>query len=56
MAADKNILKTGSGDLILSANKLDIILGCYWMTKKVDGEKGEGKLFATPNNAITAFD
>ncbi|MCB9805954.1 DNA-directed RNA polymerase subunit beta' [Candidatus Nomurabacteria bacterium] len=56
MAADKNILKPGSGDLILSANKLDIILGCYWMTKRVDGEKGEGKLFPSPNNAITAFD
>ncbi|MFA6094795.1 MAG: DNA-directed RNA polymerase subunit beta' [Candidatus Paceibacterota bacterium] len=56
MASDKNILKPGSGDPIISAKMLDIILGCYWMTKSIDGEKGEGKYFSSPNNAITAFD
>ena len=56
MAADKNILKPGSGDPIISAKMLDIILGCYWMTKILSGEKGEGKYFANPNSAITAFD
>jgi DNA-directed RNA polymerase subunit beta' len=55
MASDKNILKPGSGDPTIS-KLLDIILGCYWMTKSVDGEKGEGKFFASPNAAITAFD
>jgi DNA-directed RNA polymerase subunit beta' len=35
---------------------MDMILGCYWMTKSVDGEKGEGMAFASPNQAITAFD
>jgi DNA-directed RNA polymerase subunit beta' len=35
---------------------LDIVLGCYWMTKEVDGEKGEGKMFSAPNSAITAYD
>ena len=29
---------------------------CYWMTKVVTGEKGEGKYFAGPNRAITAHD
>lgn len=56
MASDKNILKPGSGDPTVIAKMLDIVLGCYWMTKSVDGEKGEGKVFPTPNSAITAFD
>ncbi|MBA3732885.1 DNA-directed RNA polymerase subunit beta' [Patescibacteria group bacterium] len=56
MAADRNILKPGSGDPTVSAKMLDIVLGCYWMTKEIDGEKGEGKFFSSPNAAITAYD
>ncbi|MDP2593408.1 MAG: DNA-directed RNA polymerase subunit beta' [bacterium] len=56
MASDKNILKPGSGDPIISAKMLDIVLGCYWMTKTVSGAKGENKYFGSPNNAITAYD
>ena len=56
MASDKNILKPGSGDPTISSKPLDIILGCYWMTKEVNGEKGEGMLFPSPNRAITARD
>ena len=55
MAANKNLLKPGSGDPVVNPG-LDIVLGCYWMTKIVEGEKGEGKIFATPNAAITAYD
>jgi DNA-directed RNA polymerase subunit beta' len=56
MAADKNILKPGNGDPTMIGKLLDIVLGCYWMTKSVDGDKGEGKYFSTTNSAITAFD
>ncbi|KND48229.1 MAG: DNA-directed RNA polymerase, beta' subunit [Parcubacteria bacterium C7867-006] len=56
MASDKNILKPGSGDPTVSAKMLDIVLGCYWMTKEIGGEKGEGKIFQTPNAAIMAYD
>ncbi|MBI2096122.1 MAG: DNA-directed RNA polymerase subunit beta' [Candidatus Taylorbacteria bacterium] len=56
MAADKNILKPGSGDPVISAKMLDIVLGCYWMTKIIPGSKGDGKAFPSPNAAITAFD
>lgn len=56
MAADKNILKPSSGDPTVSAKMLDIVLGCYWMTKEIDGDIGEGKSFSSPNAAITAFD
>jgi DNA-directed RNA polymerase subunit beta' len=56
MASDKNILKPGNGEPTVSGKLLDIILGCYWMTKEVVGQKGEGKYFSSPNSAITAFD
>ena len=55
MASNKNLLKPQDGSPIVMP-KMDIILGCYWMTKSVDGEKGEGMSFASPNQAITAFD
>jgi DNA-directed RNA polymerase subunit beta' len=35
---------------------MDMVLGVYWMTKQIEGEKGEGKYFASPNEAITAYD
>ena len=56
MASDKNILKPGNGEPVVSAKLLDIVLGCYWVTKSVVGEKGEGKFFPSPNSAITASD
>ncbi len=56
MASNKNLLKPQNGDPIVSAKLLDIVLGCYWMTKSVDGEIGEGMYFASPNQAITAYD
>ncbi|MBP6908496.1 MAG: DNA-directed RNA polymerase subunit beta', partial [Candidatus Pacebacteria bacterium] len=55
MASNKNLLKPQDGAPIVMP-KMDMILGCYWMTKSVDGEKGEGMAFANPNQAITAFD
>jgi DNA-directed RNA polymerase subunit beta' len=55
MAANRNLLKPGSGDSIVNP-RMDMVLGAYWMTKEVPGEKGEGKYFASPNEAITAHD
>jgi DNA-directed RNA polymerase subunit beta' len=55
MASNKNLLKPQDGSPIVMP-KMDIVLGCYWMTKSVDGERGEGMAFASPNQAITAFD
>ncbi len=56
VAADKNLLKPQNGDPIVSSKLLDIVLGCYWMTSSVDGEKGEGMYFSSPNEAIMARD
>lgn len=49
-------MKPGSGEPTVSAKLLDIVLGAYYMTKMIKGEKGEGKMFASPNEAITAHD
>ncbi|MDQ5962727.1 MAG: DNA-directed polymerase subunit beta [Patescibacteria group bacterium] len=55
MAANRNLLRPGSGDSIVNP-RMDMVLGTYWMTKEIEGEKGEGKYFASPNEAITAYD
>ncbi|MFA6608409.1 MAG: DNA-directed RNA polymerase subunit beta' [Candidatus Paceibacterota bacterium] len=55
MAANRNLLKPGSGDSIVNP-RMDMVLGAYWMTKVIEGEIGEGKYFASPNEAITAYD
>ena len=56
MAATKNLLKPANGDPIATAKLLDIILGTYWMTKNIEGEKGEGSVFSSPNEALLAYD
>ncbi len=57
MAADKNILKPGSGDPTVSAKMLDIVLGSFWMTKSVPSANSDTpKYFDSPNSAVRAFD
>ncbi len=56
MSAAKNLLKPGNGEAVASAKLLDIVLGCYWTTKIMDGQTGEGKIFPSPNAAIMAYD
>ncbi len=54
LAADKNVLKPGSGNPIVNL-KLDIILGCYWATALKDNSQGNGDIFSSPEEAITAY-
>jgi len=56
ISANKNILKPGSADPVVSEKLLDMALGAFWMTKIIPGAKGEGKAFPSPNAAITAYD
>ncbi len=56
ISANKNILKPGSAEPVVSEKLLDMALGAYWMTKLIPGAKGEGKYFSSPNDAINAFD
>ncbi len=57
MSANKNILKPGSGEMIVLTGKpLDIVLGVYWLTRGIAGAKGEGQHFNSPNAAILAHE
>jgi DNA-directed RNA polymerase subunit beta' len=56
MAADKNILKPGNGEPVVSAKLLDIVLGTYWITRVIDGVKGEGRYYSNPNRAVAAYE
>lgn len=56
ISANKNILKPGSADPVVSEKLLDMALGAFWMTKIIEGAKGEGKFFPSPNAAIMAYD
>jgi len=51
MLASLNLLKPATGEPIAIPTQ-DIILGCFWLTKLVDGAKGEGTYFASKDNAI----
>lgn len=56
IASDKNILKPGDGDPTISSKLLDIVLGCYWMTKTIEDSGKDTKYFQSTNAAITARD
>lgn len=56
MASNKNLLKPANGEPIGTSKLLDIILGCFWMTKTVSGEPGEGNVYSSPEDALLAFD
>ena len=55
MASSKNLLKPGTGDPTVTPSQ-DMVVGCFWLTKLRFGAKGEGKIFANPNDAILAYD
>jgi DNA-directed RNA polymerase subunit beta' len=54
MASDKNILKPGNNDPTVAAKMLDIVLGCFWVTKSIEGGNGDGKMFESPDAAVLA--
>ncbi|MFC1595119.1 DNA-directed RNA polymerase subunit beta' [Patescibacteria group bacterium] len=55
MASSKNLLKPGTGEPITVPTQ-DIVLGCYWLTKFIEGAKGEDNIFASKNEAVFACD
>ncbi len=54
MLSSHNILSPANGNPIVVPSQ-DIVLGCYYLTKSKDGELGEGKIFASPGEAIVAY-
>ena len=55
MLASNNILSPASGQPIAVPTQ-DIVLGCYYMTRSVEGAKGEGRAFATSEEVMLALD
>ncbi len=55
MIASNNILKPSDGEPITVPTQ-DMILGNYYLTFEKAGAKGEGKVFASPDEAILAYD
>ncbi len=55
MLSSQNLLKPATGEPVTVPDK-DIVLGCYYLTKVVKGTKGEGKIFATNEEALFAFE
>ena len=55
MLSTNNLLKPQDGKPV-AVPRLDMILGSYYLTMVLDGEKGEGKFFRDPEEAIMAYE
>ncbi|MBW2020483.1 MAG: DNA-directed RNA polymerase subunit beta' [Deltaproteobacteria bacterium] len=55
MLSSNNILSPANGDPIIVPTQ-DIVLGIYYMSRAVSGSKGEGKIFANPEEVRSAYD
>ncbi|MEK7478592.1 MAG: DNA-directed RNA polymerase subunit beta' [Patescibacteria group bacterium] len=55
MLSSQNLLKPATGEPITLPTQ-DIVLGCYYLTKVVKNAKGEGKIFATNEEALFAYE
>ncbi len=55
MLSVNNLLKPQDGKPVATP-RLDMILGSYYLTMIIEGEKGEGKYFKDPEEAIMAYE
>ncbi len=55
MLASNNILSPASGQPITVPSQ-DIVLGCYYLTRAVEGAEGEGRAFANLEEVLLALD
>ena len=54
MLSSHNILSPANGRPLATPSQ-DMVLGSYYLTKERKGEKGEGKVFASPEEVLIAF-
>jgi DNA-directed RNA polymerase subunit beta' len=54
MLSSHNILSPQNGSPIVVPTQ-DIVLGCYYLTKLKEGEKGEGMIFGSADEVIVAY-
>ena len=55
MLSTNNLLKPQDGKPVTVPTQ-DMILGSYYLTMLVDGEKGEGRYFSSPEEAVIAYE
>jgi DNA-directed RNA polymerase subunit beta' len=55
MDAGKNLLKPANGDPIVSPTQ-DVVLGCYYLTRTLEGALGEGKAFSSHSEVMHAYE
>ncbi|MBI5404271.1 MAG: DNA-directed RNA polymerase subunit beta' [Ignavibacteriae bacterium] len=53
MLSSHNILSPQNGNPIIVPNQ-ELILGCYYLTKELRGDLGEGKMFSSPEEVLIA--
>lgn len=54
MLSSHNILSPQNGSPIVIPTQ-DIVLGCYYLTKRKEGDLGEGMVFSSPEEVIIAY-
>jgi DNA-directed RNA polymerase subunit beta' len=55
MLSSNNILSPANGSPIIVPSQ-DIVLGIYYMTRRIAGARGEGKVFSSPAEVRSAYD
>ena len=55
MLSSNNILSPADGSPIIMPSQ-DIVLGTYYMTRGITGRRGEGRIFANPEEVRSAYD
>jgi DNA-directed RNA polymerase subunit beta' len=55
MLSSNNILSPANGSPIIVPSQ-DIVLGTYYMTRGIDGHKGEGRIFSNTDEVRIAYD
>jgi DNA-directed RNA polymerase subunit beta' len=55
MLSSNNILSPANGSPIIVPSQ-DIVLGTYYMTRDIDGRRGEGKVFSSAEEVRVAYD
>ncbi len=54
MLSTHNILSPQNGNPIIVPNQ-ELVLGCYYLTKDLKGDVGEGKMFSSPEEVLMAI-
>ncbi len=55
MLSSRNLLKPSAGEPITNATQ-DMVLGCYFLTRMLEGKPGEGKTYANVEQALLDYE